>query len=60
RAVAKYVRGTEPHSPVAELADKPAEWADMPLHQWLASVVKDDGSLAHIRELLGLKPDENA
>ncbi|AOJ79639.1 type VI secretion protein ImpA [Burkholderia savannae] len=60
RAVAKYFRGTEPHSPVAYLADKAAEWADMPLHQWLASVVKDDGSLAHIRELLGLKPDDNA
>ncbi len=59
RAVAKYFRATEPHSPVAYLADKAAEWADMPLHQWLASVVKDDGSLAHIRELLGLKPDEN-
>ncbi|KGS03823.1 type VI secretion system protein TssA [Burkholderia sp. ABCPW 111] len=60
RAVAKYFRGTEPHSPVAYLADKAAEWADMPLHLWLASVVKDDGSLAHIRELLGLKPDDNA
>ncbi|MBN3723394.1 type VI secretion system protein TssA [Burkholderia sp. Ac-20379] len=59
RAVAKYFRATEPHSPVAYLADKAAEWADMPLHQWLASVVKDDGSLSHIRELLGLKPDEN-
>ncbi|WP_323121990.1 type VI secretion system protein TssA [Burkholderia alba] len=60
RAVAKYFRATEPHSPVAYLADKAAEWADMPLHQWLAAVVKDDGSLSHLRELLGVKPDENA
>ncbi|TKC88327.1 type VI secretion system protein TssA [Trinickia terrae] len=57
RAVAKFFRAAEPHSPVAYLADKAAEWADMPLHQWLAAVVKDDGSLAHIRELLGVKPD---
>ncbi|WP_118182793.1 type VI secretion system protein TssA [Paraburkholderia phosphatilytica] len=60
RAVAAYFRRTEPHSPVAYLADKAAEWADMPLHEWLASVVKDDGSLAHIRELLGVKPDSGS
>ncbi|MBU9556507.1 type VI secretion system protein TssA [Burkholderia multivorans] len=58
RAVARYFRQTEPHSPVAYLADKAAEWADMPLHKWLESVVKDDGSLSHIRELLGVRPDE--
>ena len=58
RAVAKFFRSTEPHSPAAYLADKAAEWAEMPLHQWLSTVVKDDGSLAHIRELLGVKPDE--
>lgn len=59
RAVARFFRHTEPHSPAAYLADKAAEWADMPLHQWLATVVKDDGSLAHIREMLGVKPDSN-
>lgn len=58
RAVARFLRATEPHSPAAYLADKAAQWADMPLHEWLAAVVKDDGSLAHIRELLGVKPDE--
>ena len=58
RSIARFLRATEPHSPAAYLADKAAEWADMPLHEWLAAVVKDDGSLAHIRELLGVKPDE--
>ncbi len=57
RAVARFFRSTEPHSPAAYLADKAAEWAEMPLHQWLSTVVKDDGSLAHIRELLGVKPE---
>lgn len=60
RAVAKFFRGTEPHNPAAYFAEKAAECADMPLHQWLSTVVKDDGSLAHIRELLGVKPDEKS
>lgn len=60
RAVARFFRHTEPHSPAAYLADKAAEWAEMPLHQWLATVVKDDGTLSHIREMLGVKPDENS
>ncbi|PCE21959.1 type VI secretion protein ImpA [Paraburkholderia acidicola] len=55
RAVAKFFRATEPHSPVAYLADKAAEWAGMPLDQWLSTVVKDDASLSHIREMLGVK-----
>ncbi|AOK15546.1 type VI secretion protein ImpA [Burkholderia cepacia] len=59
RAVARYFRQTEPHSPVAYLADKAAEWADMPLHKWLESVVKDDGAMSHLRELLGVKRDES-
>jgi len=60
RAVARFFRQTEPHSPAAYFADKAAEVADMPLHQWLASVVKDDGTLAHLREMLGVKPEENS
>jgi type VI secretion system protein ImpA len=59
RAIARFLRATEPHSPAAYLADKAAEWADMPLHEWLAAVVKDDGSLAHLRELLGVKPSDS-
>ena len=53
--VAAYFRRTEPHSPVAYLADKAATWANMPLHDWLRQVVKDDGALAHIDELLGVQ-----
>lgn len=51
--VASFFRRTEPHSPVAYLADKAAEWGSMPLHVWLRSVMKDDNALAHIEELLG-------
>jgi len=54
REVAAFFRNTEPHSPVAYLADKAARWGAMPLHAWLRTVVKDNSTLSHIEELLGL------
>ena len=55
RSVADFFRRTEPHSPVAYLADKAAHWGEMSLHSWLSTVIKDATSLAHVEELLGLK-----
>lgn len=55
RQVAEFFRRTEPHSPVAYLADKAARWGSMPLHTWLQSVVKDDATLARVEELLGIE-----
>lgn len=54
REVARYFRETEPHSPVAYLADKAAQWGNLPLHEWLRMVIKDNTSLSHVEELLGL------
>jgi type VI secretion system protein ImpA len=56
RLVADYFRRTEPHSPVAYLADKAAKWGDMPLHDWLRAVMKDQGTLAQLEDLLGVEP----
>jgi type VI secretion system protein ImpA len=56
RAVADFFRRTEPHSPVAYLAEKAAAWGEQPLHVWLRSVIKDDASFAHVEELLGVAP----
>ena len=56
RAVAAFFRRTEPHSPVAYLADRAARWGGMPLHDWLRAVMKDPSSLSHIEELLGIEP----
>lgn len=56
RAVADFFRQTEPHSPVAYLADRAAQWGDMPLHTWLRAVVKDPGVLSTMEELLGVPP----
>lgn len=59
--VADFFRRTEPHSPVAYLADKAIKWGEMPLHRWLGEVVKDPASMAHLQELLGLAaPTDNA
>lgn len=55
RLIADFFRRTEPHSPVAYLADKAARWGELPLHQWLRQVVKDQGSLSQLEELLGLE-----
>ena len=53
--IAAFFRRTEPHSPVAYLADKAAKWGTMPLHEWLRTVVKDDAALSRMEELLGVE-----
>ena len=58
RLVAAFFRSTEPHSPVAYLADKAVRWSEMPLHEWLRAVVKDGGSLSHLEEMLGVDKAE--
>lgn len=60
RQVADFFRRTEPHSPVAYLAEKAAKWGEVPLHQWLRSVLKDQASLAQIEELLGVEPPSDS
>lgn len=53
RAVAAFFRHTEPHSPVAYLADKAARWGEQPLHVWLRAVIKDDILFGQLEEMLG-------
>ncbi|MEN3112140.1 type VI secretion system protein TssA [Uliginosibacterium paludis] len=55
RDVADFFRRTEPHSPVAYLADKAASWGEMPLHVWLKAVLKEEGSLSRFEDLLGFE-----
>lgn len=60
REVAEFFRRTEPHSPVAYLADKAAGWGEMSLHLWLRTVLKSDEALSGLEELLGVaKPPES-
>lgn len=59
REVASYFRHNEPHSPVALLAERAANWAEMPLERWLEAVVKDQSTLSQLRELLDI-PEKKA
>lgn len=59
RESARYFRQNEPHSPVALLAERAANWAEMPLEKWLATVIKDEGTLGQLRELLDIKVQES-
>lgn len=54
RDVSKYFRQNEPHSPVSLLAERAAKWAEMPLEHWLATVIKDGGTLAQLKDLLDI------
>jgi len=56
RSIAEFFRATEPHSPVSYFAEKAAAAGEQDLHTWLRSVIKDQGALAHIEELLGVPP----
>ncbi|UXY14562.1 type VI secretion system protein TssA [Chitiniphilus purpureus] len=55
REVARFFRNNEPHSPVALLAERAAKWAEMPLEDWLQTVIKDDSTLGQLRELLDFR-----
>lgn len=63
RRVADFFRRTEPHSPVAYLADKAARWGNMPLHVWLKTVLKDSQALEQLEDLLDVgtepQPDKD-
>ena len=52
--VADFFHRTEPHSPVSYLANRAVQWGNMPLHEWLRTVIKDGGTLAQVEELLGM------
>ncbi|KAA3655340.1 MAG: type VI secretion system protein TssA [Proteobacteria bacterium] len=58
--IAAFFKQTEPHSPVAYLAEKAARWGGMSLHEWLRAVVKDEGALLQIEDLLGVMPAPQA
>lgn len=54
--IAGFFRRTEPHSPVAYLLERAVYWANMPLEQFLAELIRDEGALSSIRERVGLPP----
>ncbi len=53
--ISDYFSNNEPHSPVSYLLKKTIKWANMPLHEWLAAVVKQDEPLDALQEMLGMQ-----
>lgn len=51
-----YFASNEPHSPVTYLLGRAIEWADMPLDQWLAHVIKNEEQLTALADIIGIKP----
>ena len=51
-----YFAINEPHSPVTFLLGRAIEWADMPLDQWLARVIKSEDQLSLLSDMIGIKP----
>lgn len=54
--IQEYFATNEPHSPVTALLGRAIDWADMPLDQWLAHIIKDDSQLAALSDMIGIKP----
>ena len=58
KEIADYFQMNEPHSPVSYMLQKTITWSQMPLHEWLTKVIKNENPLEHLHELLGV-PAQN-
>lgn len=56
--IAVFFQGTEPHSPVSYLVQRAVKWGNMPLELWLQEVIKDQGVLFNLKEMLGIGGSE--
>ena len=54
--IATYFQKNEPHSPVSYMLQKTIKWSQMPLHEWLAQVIKDEHPLQMLQDTLGVQP----
>lgn len=53
--IADYFQANEPHSPVSYMLQKTIKWSQMPLHEWLAQVIKNENPLESVQDLLGVQ-----
>lgn len=54
--IATYFQKNEPHSPVSYMLQKTIKWSQMPLHEWLTQVIKDENPLQMLHDTLGVQP----
>jgi type VI secretion system protein ImpA len=57
--IVDYFKINEPHSPVSYMLQKTIQWNQLPLHEWLAQVIKDENPLEILHELLGVQTNTN-
>mgnify|MGYP003599700283 FL=1 len=57
--IADYFQANEPHSPVSYMLQKTIKWSQMPLHEWLGHVIKNENPLESVQELLGVSHNSN-
>jgi len=56
QAVARFLRQTEPHSPVPYMLDRCARWLGMTFDQLMQDLMKDPTFMDGLREKLGIEP----
>jgi type VI secretion system protein ImpA len=56
QAVARFLRQTEPHSPVSYMLERCTRWLSMGFDELMQDLMKDPGILDTLREKLGIKP----
>lgn len=57
--IAQYFQTNEPHSPVSYMLQKTIKWSQLPLHEWLSQVIKNENPLENVHELLGVQKNIN-
>ncbi|OTG79724.1 type VI secretion protein [Acinetobacter sp. ANC 5054] len=57
--IADYFQVNEPHSPVSYMLQKTIKWSQMPLHEWLTQVIKNENPLEAVQEMLGVQQQSN-
>jgi len=55
KSIAQYFRSVEPHSPMAGIIDRAAEWARLPLPELLAELIPDANARMHYSLMTGIQ-----
>ncbi|RFS27730.1 type VI secretion system protein TssA [Acinetobacter sp. SWAC5] len=56
--ISDYFQVNEPHSPVSYMLQKTIKWGQMPLHEWLTQVIKNENPLENVQEMLGVQNND--
>ncbi|WP_226929299.1 type VI secretion system protein TssA [Janthinobacterium aquaticum] len=54
-ALADYLSAVEPHSPTPYLLRRAVKWGNMPLPELMAEIIREEGDLNRLANVLGLK-----